>query len=358
MSACVPENPIAKAAPAAPTEDRARAVAADVGYGYVKAVADTGTRACFPSVVAPAAADPLGGVLGNGAGYRVRVRALDGRGRDVLVGEAALRSLHAQSFLGKDKPADLHDLFVLAAARLVGAGGSGPLPGQTALALGLPLSFYRSQKAALIERLQTLQTWVSVDGGPEAYLSFGPIAVFPQGAGAALACPELLPEKGLAAVVDVGQYTTDYLLFEMRNGQPVPVTEACGSLEAGVHLVMKDLGTAFEAEAGAPLPARMQQHVLEAAREGQPVAHFGREIDLSAAYRESVVQAARLIARQVASRWADWTGFIRATILCGGGVLLLGEELAAGLPNAIVVPDPVFANAEGFLKMLTGILPA
>ncbi len=349
-----------KSAPATQTrtEGRSRLLGIDVGYGYVKAVADTGVRACFPSVVAPAAADPLGGVLDDGVGHRVRVRALDGRAREVLVGEAALRSLHAQSFLGKDKPADLHDLFVLAAARLVNAGGSGPLPGQTALALGLPLSFYRSQKAALVRRIEALQAWVSVDGGPEVYLSFGPIAVFPQGAGAVLAHSDLLPGEDMVAVVDTGCYTVDYLLFEMRNGQPVPVPEACGSLEAGVHLVMKDLAAAFEAEAGAPLPARLHQRVLDAAREGKPTFHFGREIDLTAAFRESATRTARLIARQVASRWADWTGFIRATILCGGGALLLGDELAAGLPNAIVVPDPVFANAEGFLKMLTGILPA
>jgi plasmid segregation protein ParM len=44
-----------------------------------------------------------------------------------------------------------------------------------------------------------------------------------------------LPGSGLVALLDIGSYTTDYLVFDVRGGQPVPVSECCGSIEAGVR---------------------------------------------------------------------------------------------------------------------------
>jgi len=45
---------------------------------------------------------------------------------------------------------------------------------------------------------------------------------------------------------------------------------------------------------------------------------------------------------------------VRAAFLVGGGSLLLRERLAACLPCVTVPEDPVFANALGFLRALTG----
>ena len=69
-----------------------RVLSVDVGYGYTKAVAASGRRAIFPSVVAPDSGDVLGlgGVFGGQApGHRVRVRLVAGEARSYLVGEAA-----------------------------------------------------------------------------------------------------------------------------------------------------------------------------------------------------------------------------------------------------------------------------
>lgn len=352
MSVTVLEKPAP--APAPRTGQRARAVSVDVGYGYTKAVSDVGARACFPSVAAPDGRDILGlaGFFGSVPEHSVTVRAVDGPAKSYLVGEAAQASFFASGFLGAEKPAEVHDLLVLAAAYLVGAGGTGPLPGQTpVLAVGLPLAFYRAQKDAVRERLSRLAAWVSVDGGPERYLSFGRVAVFPQGAGVAFAEDDL-PGSGFAGIVDVGQYTTDYLLVDLEAGRPV--AEASGSLEVGCHLAVKAVARAFQARTGEPLPQRMEGYVLRLLQQGSPVHYRGRELDLSTEYLTAAREAAETVARQVLSAWADWAKFLSVTLLAGGGALVMRDVLMRAFPNARVVDDPIYANAKGYLRMVTG----
>jgi len=331
---------------------RARAVACDVGYGYTKVVSDAGTRACFPSVVAPAAQDLLAGFMTDGLGHRVRIRFPDGTVEEKLVGEAAARSLAAVTTLSRQKPAEFHDTLVLAACCLVGAGGTGLLPGQTDVAVGLPLAYYRSQREALVARLRRLAAWVSADGGPERWISFARVVVLPQGAGVVAAYPDLLPDKGLVGVVDVGTYTTDYLLLEKAPGraEPRPVLECCGSAEVGVHLVHRTVAREFQARTGAPLPPEMWE---EAARAGS-VVYEGKAVDLTDAVEKALADAAQAISQRVLGAWGNRAGFVAATVLAGGGALLLRERLAACLPCVAVPEDPVFANALGFLRALSG----
>ncbi|AEG15191.1 hypothetical protein Desku_1611 [Desulfofundulus kuznetsovii DSM 6115] len=326
-------------------------IGTDVGYGFTKAVSSTGLRACFPSLVAPAGAD-LGVDFGGPApGHRVTVRRIDGQVQEYLVGEAARDSFLTSGFLGSEKPIELHDLLLLTAAYLVGAGSTGFPPAQVDLAVGLPLAFYKSQKNALKARLKILAAWVSVDGGGERYISFRRVLVVPQGAGVVFA--QGLPKgRGYAAVVDVGQYTVDFLLVDLRTGRPV--VEASGSVEAGCHLVAQRVAQAYLARTGRPLPPRMECRVLEDLAEGGKVIFRGGELDLSREYGEAVEDVAKVVARQVLSAWRDFADSVAVTYLAGGGALLLSERLVKAFPNPVLVEDPVYANALGYLLMLSG----
>ena len=328
-----------------------KVIACDVGYGFVKAVSDTGKRVTFPSLVAPDRGDSLGvgDLFGRPPGHTVSLRPPGGGAESYLVGEAARASFLASGFLGAEKPAEMHDVLLLAACYLAGAGSEGHLPGQVPrLAVGLPLALYRPQRDALRERLSRLAAWASVDGGPERYFSFREVRVYPQGVGVVFA-QDGLPGHGFAGVVDVGHLTVDYLLVDLEAGRPVP--EASGSLEVGCHLLAKEVARAFREAAGEPLPHRLEGYVLRAAAEGRPVGYRGRELDLSRAYREAAAEVAAAVSKQVLSAWADWAKFITLTLLAGGGALALGAELARSLPSARVVDDPAFANALGFLRM-------
>ncbi|RDV81789.1 ParM/StbA family protein [Ammonifex thiophilus] len=325
-------------------------VAVDIGYGFTKAVSSSGGKVCFPSAVAPVPLDLLAGALGRqGPGHRLRVRYLSGKVGERVVGEAALRGTAAVTTLNREKPEDLHDWCLLAAVYLAGGGGAGQFPEPVDLAVGLPLAYYRSQRDALRERLLRLRAWVSVDGGEERCVSFSRVLVLPQGAGAVAAFPDLLPPSGLVGVVDVGEYTTDYLVLEARGrGEFVPLLRACGSAEVGAHLVREAVAAAYLEKTGATLPRNL---VAAAVREGR--APFrGKEVDLSAEVELALRDAARAVAQAVLSAWKELADALSATVLAGGGSLLLGRSLFPSFPGARLLPDPVFANALGFLRAL------
>ncbi|WP_027356582.1 ParM/StbA family protein [Desulfofundulus thermocisternus] len=325
----------------------------DIGYGFAKAVSAEGKRACFPSLAAPAGHDQALdlGFGGPAPGHRVTVRRLNGQAQEYLIGEAAQESFLASGFLGAEKPAELHDLLLLTAAYLVGAGTTGFPPVQVDLAVGLPLAFYRAQKDVLKTRLEALAAHVSVDGGGERYISFRRVLVVPQGAGVVFV--QGLPKgRGFAGVIDIGQYTTDFLLVDLRTGRPV--VEASGSVEAGCHLVAQRVSQAYLAKTGRPLPPRMERRMLEDLAETGRTVFRGGELDLSREYGEAVEDVAEAVARQVLSAWRDFTDSVAVTYLAGGGALLLGERLARAFPNPVLVEDPVFANALGYLRMLSG----
>ncbi|MCL6477035.1 MAG: ParM/StbA family protein [Peptococcaceae bacterium] len=321
-------------------------IAVDVGYGLTKAVSLNGAMVDFLSVIAPVRADMLNGLFGSGPGHHVRIRRVSGDVEEKLVGEAAQSSVAALTTLAREKHAAVHNVLLLTGAYLAGAGETGITPGQTDIAVGLPLAFYKAQKEALIRHLQSLAVWVSVDGGPEKYISFNKVVVFPQGAGVALA--EISKLTGLTGIVDVGTYTTDYLLMEVRSGQPVPNPDGCGSVEAGVYLFHRAVASEFQGQAGAPLPPEMVPAVAEKALAGHPVKYYNRDIVLSG------VQKARReigenIAQKVLAAWGSRAGYVEQTLLAGGGSLLFREELMKALPNARVVDDPLYANAKGYL---------
>lgn len=329
------------------------AVAIDVGYGFVKAVASDGRRVYFPSFVAPSSPDPLAGTLDNGRGHTVRIRPGEsGKREEKLVGEAAQESGLGSAFLGKDKPVDMHDLFLLAAAYLVGAGGVGLMPGHVDVAVGLPLGYFTNQYKQFQAHLSSIAAWVSVDGGEERYIRFGKTLVIPQGAGAVFTLSDL-PSAGFVGVVDVGQYTTDYLVISL-DGTARALREYAGSIEIGCHSVIKMLAREFQRLTGAPLPQRMEQYILNTVRNGQAVAYSGRKIFLGNALDAAIKDTAQSIARQVISNWGDLSNYMSTVYLVGGGTLLLGNSLKQAFPAAQTVPNPVFANVNGYLKILAG----
>jgi plasmid segregation protein ParM len=326
-------------------------LAIDIGYSQVKAVCESGGQVSFPSVVAPPPPDL--GLNGGDLPHRVRVRR-GNQEEDRVIGEAALQAEAAVASLNREKPAGIHDLLLVAAAYLLGAGRSGSFyPGQgvPTLAVGLPLAYYRDQRPGLQRRLSELSAWVGVNGGVEKQISFGVVKVYPQGAGAVPGQPGLLEQDGLVGVVDVGRHTTEYVLLDVRDGQPRPILEACNSVEIGAGLVHRAVAAEFQARTGAPLPGWLMPQALDMAQGGALLEYGGRRVDLNAAYERALGDAVRAITQSVLAGWGSRAEMVRQTLLIGGGAVLLGG-LRAGLPAAVVAADPVFANARGYLAAL------
>jgi len=325
----------------------------DVGSGMVKGLSGEGCRVQFRSVLAPAREEGFDGVFsGECPGHRVAIRLPGGEKREWLVGERALQSTLATMSLSYRKPPEFHDVLLLAAARLlVDCDG----PGGVSLAAGVPLAIYLKEKEVLRRRLQGLSAVVGVGGEEDRPIAFTRVEIYPQGAGVVLASMASgnLPD-GLTGVVDIGEYTTDILLIEVRDGRPELLGEEYRtSLTSGVHLVTSSIMSEFKHQTGAPLELAEAAKVTLKALTGQAITYDGKGYDLGKAAKKAVWDAGTLISRGITNTWGAKVGFLENLLLAGGGAFIFKEILAEGLPNVRVVEDPVYANAMGYLKAIS-----
>lgn len=313
-------------------------VSIDVGYSQTKAMAENGSKILFPSVKASVTNDPTVGMYKN-LEHRVKIKYFNTT-REELIGESALRSLTATTTLSRVKSEDIHDLFILTAAYLCGASGF------TDLAVGLPLAYYRFQRDELKQRLQRINAHITVDDGQEKYISISSVHVFPQGVGVLLSNGLTLAQAGKIAVIDIGYYTTDYLLFELIDGSPVPIPELCGSVDMGIHLVSRLMSSFYQEKTGALAPKFLLNELIKK----QEIYFNGESLDLNMELNRALTRTGEQITQEILSVWVKQADNVSQTILAGGGALLLDKQLK--FPNICLPTDPVFANTEGFLTML------
>lgn len=317
----------------------------DIGYGYTKAVNENGDKVIFPSLIAPAGHDALSGMFSQTEEYRVTIR--NGHYKnDLLVGEAAKHSFVVSQVLNKEKPPELHDPLLLTCISLLGHNNS-----EFSIGVGLPLAYYAFQKENLKHRLNEVTCSVNANG-KECYVSELNVEVFPQGAGVLFKVGSMLPIKGYVGVIDPGTYTTEYLLFEIKHGQPVPIHEACGSVEFGTNLVYSAVAREFQSQTGSPLPIGMENEITLQALNRELTSYYGKTYSLSEAAYTAKNNVAAAISQKVLAAWGNRTGYIQKTFLAGGGPLFFGKDLYNSFPHPIIVDDPVFANANGFLAFL------
>jgi plasmid segregation protein ParM len=158
-----------------------------------------------------------------------------------------------------------------------------------------------------------------------------------------------LPDNILVCLVDVGYKTTDYVLARVAGGRVGP--EGGGSVEYGVFQMYEAVAAAFGSATGAPLDMSVAAAVVAQGR----VTFRGRELDLTAAVKAARVNTARAIADRVLAALGQKGDFVAKFYLAGGGAVAL-PELTEMFPAAEVLPDPQWANAEGFLRVVTGTL--
>lgn len=321
-------------------------ISVDVGYSSVKAVSDTGKRIIFPSIIAPYRENPVNGTIYSQ--YKRHVLSMNGE--KSLVGDAAIRSLTGISSMDREKPVELHDLFILAAAYLCDGHMVSVGQDEITLGVGLPFAYYRSQKDELKNRLQRLEADIQVDHGPESHISFQDVSVYPQGLGLLFGVPSL-PQSGFVGLIDIGCFTTDYMLFVMEDGEPVPIPDACGSIEAGTYLVQQDISAGFLSQTGAPLAYFMYRDALRAAQKNLPISFHSKDVHLSTVYQHSVQKTAQLILENIKSVWVSRTEYLTLTAFAGGGAEMFRAHTNS-FPGSIIINNPVFANADGFLKLL------
>lgn len=318
----------------------------DLGFGYTKALANKDKdRAIFPSVIAPAGEGAIFDMGGDLPGHMVEIRFPGSTKRNRLyIGELAARDGRAaQLSFGRDRFArDASLVLTLAAADLVGADG------RVALGFGLPLSHYAKLKGDVANALQGVSAHVSVDGGREHVITFSEVHVFPQGVGAFYNPKLELPTAGLYGLVDIGFYTTDYLLVEIGPTGLLPFTEHMSSVEIGVSTALKLFGDRFRRETGRQLTLMEVAQIWK-----KPYITFsGSKMPLMGIAEDARAQTAKAIDEAVRVAWAEKIDFVDGLVLAGGGAIEFQSALWDSLPAVSVAPDSQFANAVGFMEIL------
>lgn len=328
-------------------------IAIDLGYGYVKGVNEAGERVSFPSLVGPGRSLALRGVLGGGEEARYQVTLAEGgKCREYFVGELAREECPTASYaFQENKITHPHTRVLLATAAALLTREAGEEPVQ--LATGLPLQHFLGQRQEFQAFLEGFRAQVRLGGEERPRpVSFARVTLFPQGAGAMLEAGlerDLLLPGTYLGLVDVGFRTTDFVVYQAAE-RFVPRPSLCGTVEVGMADLEKAAQAAFAEQAGATLDLLAVQAAMATGR----VYYAGRDYDL----REAVEAARRDLATAILDRlkaaWGQRANFLRALFLAGGGALELEPYFRGFHGDLRVVPDPRFANAWGFLRVIGG----
>lgn len=321
-------------------------VSIDLGYGYTKAYSEK-ARVLFPSVIGPA---EEGLDYGRSFGYQLKFRKPgEAKMRELFIGELAQKSGRAaQVSLSRDKFAkEASAVLALAAAYLAGAEG------QTDVALGLPVAYFKLQSEEIKRLFSGVSAYVAVDDQDASYISFNKIHVFPQAVGVLYSLDQL-PKQGLVGVIDVGFYTTDFLLVECTESDIAPLRGYSNSIESGVSTALKLFSNRFTQRHGAPLTLS-EAHDLWLSRR-EKVRFRGKPVDVGSLMEAAERDAAQAIGEAVLANWSEKADWVDTVYLSGGDAERFTPQLKTTFPQIHVVDSPQFANALGFYKLAGGCI--
>lgn len=317
--------------------------AVDVGYGMTKFVVardEVGGIVChsFPSVVAPAAGDALGG----GAFRRRATLEVAFGGRAYEVGRDVLAATGGHGSRNRDLQFVQSDTYQVL---MRGAIKAMRLSAVDLLVLGVPVDRVDAAREHL---RRTFTGTVAVDA--ETTVEVGRVAVLPQPLGALAWCTKTAGRAEETAdrvtlIVDAGYFTLDWLVSLGLKLMP----QRSGSAPFGVSAVIAEIAGELSRRLGIDVGSlAVWERVDRALHAGKPLMLEGRPIDL-AEYSGTIGfildQGVQALAASVGSM-AD----IDQVVLVGGGAPLYARALRRVLREhpVLQVERPCFANVQGF----------
>lgn len=307
----------------------------DIGHSMVKAVAlsERGrTVIRFPSVVAPAIdlSDEAAARSAKKETVTIGSKAYFTGG--TAVSQGAVNSVTGLTQGWVDSP-EHAALFLSGLERLKSEGV--PNVDEALLVLGLPSEYFKNQR-------ETLKKAVSPYFGGEVVIqpqSAGPYYGAMFNADGALE-PGRAMSKESWAVIDVGHFTSDFLL--VIRGERIEV-----GLESvkGVHLAVDHLKRLVR-ERGIEIDDLEASEALGT----RVIRNFGRDEDVG----NEVDQAVDLVVSRILDKAdaviASHARKLDGVILAGGGGKMIYPAIKAKWPHAVVAQDPRIAIADGFAR--------
>lgn len=232
-------------------------------------------------------------------------------------------------------------------ALLHGAMAGGRAPKEiSALAVGLPVAFYRDDSRR--EGLRKLMIGRHKIG--EETWTVRSALVLPQPMGAYIDLMEReasVTMEGIVAVVDVGYYTSDWIVT--RDGELL--LPRCGGHSGGVSAFLQEVARQFEVEHGEGIPEYSE---LDEALRSDAVLGVGpKKVDLKP-YLPSAHAKNRNAVRAIKDKLGGMPKIDRI-ILAGGGANLFKQAMDEAFPDYEIVMgkselDSMYANVRGFAR--------
>lgn len=326
----------------------------DLGYGYVKGVNEVGRTVSFPSLVGEAYDRPLSGLFGNHAveaAGNLHLVVSDSEGkREFFAGDLARREGKNVSFaFDEDKMTHPNTKALLAAAgMLLFPQNTSPVH----LVTGLPLEQYIHKRDEFRQMLGRLNFSVShKDGGGVKQISFTKTTVFPQAAGAVYHTiwddrQRYLTKGSYLGLVDIGFKTTDFIVFLVED-RLVLREDLSGTIPVGMSQMQTAADKLFTNRTGTKLDLAEQIRLVE----NGSLVYKGHVVDLNRDLEAVKQELGRAIKDRLKTVWGNKINFFHTVFLAGGGAVSLEQVLSNFHPTTVLVKDPRFANARGFLKV-------
>ena len=324
-------------------------VGVDIGYGYTKVVAEE-RQITFPSVVGKAERiryeNDLSLASRTEGGPQMAFITEEG---DHFVGELALLQSRVQwTLLDRSRVEDPSArLLFLAALSQLADGMRGT---QTfRVVTGLPVKWY-GDRGKVVDQWVGKHVLRSVNGRHSVHrLAISDLCVVPQPFGSLfdvlldssgqIVEPDLA--RGRLGVIDVGTYTTDYVLVD-----------GLRYVERGSGTILTAMSTAHELIGRSLLDSYgldLRMHEVDRAVRRGAVTVFGKEQRIDWLIEPILDAVSVEILAHAGTLWGDGRD-LEAILVTGGGAMILGERVRDRYGHARLVPDAALANVSGFCK--------
>lgn len=240
---------------------------------------------------------------------------------------------------------------VLVHHALITAGFSGH---EVRTASGLPLDRYfrngKKDEVRVARKIESFSRPVQrLDGGETSRIVEH--KVFAQGLAAVVdwlvSGTTVRSQKAPIGVVDIGGQTTDISIVNPDRKVSHAHLKTCdlGVLDVRDSLRRRIISSRTDVD-------RIPDTALDAAMSTGAILHWGAEVpvreDISAAVREIESR----LANEVLAVFGKEASSLETILFVGGGSIVF-QNLPARFPQAVIPPEPEFANARGLLKVLS-----
>ncbi|WP_408605224.1 hypothetical protein [Caldicellulosiruptor saccharolyticus] len=172
--------------------------------------------------------------------------------------------------------------------------------------------------------------------------------MFPQGVGALFSITSPV-EDGIYCILDVGFRTTDVIVVEIKSKNINPLLDMCFTVDKGMSLAVERLGLMIERKYGVSYDTSLLFDIHERTY----ISVRGRKIDIEPHKKEVFRAIADDIVQSISRRLQRGFDTFDAVLASGGGAFTVASVLQKEFSNVQIVENSQFANAKGYLALLS-----